>query len=183
MFPPFCLALILMVPGAPVPKVIAPVGPAPYILNLKVDDGGKIGFPVTRTRRQTYNVFLQAPGGFNLETCVVDSGKGTVYVGLTELKDLKVYTAYGREVSMQEAIKKLENKLKVVVSSDGKKVDPTYLSQLQDNELILVSPELVKSKSFIYPVVPPVADVVLAGWDLKAAPLPPPPVPPPVKKD
>jgi hypothetical protein len=184
MFPAFGLTLILMVPSAPVPKVIAPVGPAPYILNLKADDDGNISFPVTRTRRQTCNVFLQGPGGFNLETCVVDYGKGTVLVGLADLKDLKVYTAYGQEMIMLEATRKLENNLRVVVSSDGKKVDPTYLSQFKDNELILVTPELAKIKTASIPVVPPAEDAVPVGWGLWAAPPPPPPlVAPPVKKD
>ncbi len=184
MFPAFGLTLILMVPSAPVPKVIAPVGPAPYILKLEVDCDGKIGFPVTRTLKQTFTTFNQGLGGLNLEICVVDWGKGTVNVGLTELIDLKVYTAYGQEVSMREAIKKLENKLTVVVSSDGTKVDPNYLSPFQDNELILVSPELAKIKTASIPAVPTGDDIVPAGWILNGGPpLPPPPVAPPVKKD
>ena len=118
MFPTFGLTLILMVPTAPVPKNIPPVGPAPYILNLKADDDGNISFPVTRSRKRIVIATTTFQGGVRFENVIIDFGKGTVDVGLADLKDLKVYTAYGQEMSMLEAIRKLENNLRVVVSSD-----------------------------------------------------------------
>lgn len=68
-----------------------------------------------------------------------DAPKG---VPLDEVKDLTVTTAGGKEVEVKDAMKQLA-KGGVVISADGKKVDPAYLKALKDDVLVLASSELV----------------------------------------
>ena len=58
-------------------------------------------------------------------------------VELGKLKDLTVTTAGGKEVSNEDALKKLAKGGVVVVSTDGKKVSTTYLKLFKDDVLVL----------------------------------------------
>jgi hypothetical protein len=64
-------------------------------------------------------------------------------VELNEIKDLKITTAGGKTVEIKEAMEKLKDGGVVVMSNDGKAVDPGFLRILKDDILVLSSPELV----------------------------------------
>jgi len=139
----FVLSLAL---GAPVPPAApsGPVGPVPRLLGLKVADG-KVTIPVTRTEKQQGAgvVVVGINGNPNGGQFVIQQDvTKSVTVPLAEVKDLKVYTADGKEVPVADAEKQLKTGGTVVVSADGKKVDPRHLKLFRDDVLVLVSPEL-----------------------------------------
>jgi RNA polymerase sigma factor (sigma-70 family) len=68
------------------------------------------------------------------------SNQGPIELG--KLKDLRVTTATGKEVSKEDALKKLANGGTVVVSINGKQVPPADLKVFKDDVLVLISPDL-----------------------------------------
>jgi hypothetical protein len=65
-----------------------------------------------------------------------------ITVELGDVKDLKVTTADGKKVEVADAVKKLKDGGVVVVSADGKPVNPNFLKVFKDDVLVLTSPEL-----------------------------------------
>ena len=101
MFPALGLTLALLVPGAPIPKDVAPSGPAPYILNLKSENDGKVRFTVMRSvkAKVTRIQFQGGPNGQQVPVQVESevTVQQHIRVELAELKDLKVYTPEGKD--------------------------------------------------------------------------------------
>ncbi len=152
----------LLVPAAPVPKDIAPTGPAPYILNLRAGNDGEVKLTVVRTEKEKV-MMIQAVGGPNgaqviqrveLEVPVTRM----VALGLADLKDLKVFSADGKDVAIKDAVKKVNDGGLFVASANGKKVDASYLRLFKDDVLVFVSPDLIPQGGYnsggMYP--PPV---------------------------
>ncbi len=146
MFPAFALTLALMAPAAPIPKDVAPAGPAPYILNLKSENDGKVRFTVLRNEKVkvTRVQFQGGPNGQQVPVQIESDMQVTRYVRveLADLKDVKVYTTEGKEVDLKDAVKKLGDTTMAVASANGQKVDPAFLKLFKDDVLILVSPDL-----------------------------------------
>jgi len=146
MFPAFGLTLALLALGAPIPKDVAPAGPAPYILNLRSEDDGKVRFTVLRIEKvKVTEVTIQL--GPNNQQIPVQTEREVpvtkyVRVELAELKDVKVYSVDGKEIDAKEAGKRLSEKAMAIASSNGAKVDPAFLKLFKDDVLILVSPDL-----------------------------------------
>jgi hypothetical protein len=104
-------------------------------------------------------------------------------VPLSELEKLTVYTADGKEVNRATALEKLASGGLVVVTTDGEKVDPTYLKAFKDDTLVLVSPQLMDGATF-RPVAPLRPQIAVAGQAvMPAAVVPAPPVAPPAKDE
>jgi len=90
----------------------------------------------------------------------------TEMVELDKLKDLTITTAGGKEVSKEDAIKKLAKGGVVVISADGKKVSAAYLKVFKDDVLVLTSPDLRGSVAVGFgggsfgsvPAIPPAPD-------------------------
>ena len=104
---------------------------------------------------------------------------------LTEVKDLKIRTVAGKEVTTEEAIKQLANGGVVIAPADGKKIDPKYLKLFAPDVLILTSPELVPASPFGGFMGAGTVNLGgLPGIQVPAIPLPPAaiPVAPPVKE-
>ncbi|MBP3955894.1 hypothetical protein J8F10_11415 [Gemmata sp. G18] len=140
-----CLTLSLVL-AAPVPagETPAPLGPVPRLLSVKPDADGKITVPVARAEKQQGGVVVIGingnPNGGQAQLEIQqDVAKS---VPLTEVKELKVYTADGKEVTVADAMKKLAKGGTVVVSADGKKIDSRHLKLFRDDVLVFVSPEL-----------------------------------------
>ncbi|QJX00219.1 hypothetical protein [Frigoriglobus tundricola] len=187
-----CIALSLAL-GAPVPPAAppTPVGPVPRLLEVKPASDGKVTIAVNRTEKQQgAGVMMIAINGnpnggqFVVQQDVTKSAT----MPLAEVKGLKVYTADGKEVPVAEAEKQLKAGGTVVVSADGKKVDPRHLKLFRDDVLVLVSPELavptggeVRVGAPNLPVAPGGArpnlqiQLVPAGPAVPAAPPAPPP--------
>lgn len=199
------LAAALFAPAAPVPGGGTPTGPAPYILNLRPGSDGTVKITVMRTETQKVNVIqaIAGPNGAQQVQPVEREITTNRYVSveLADLKDIKVYSADGKEVPVKDAVKKVNDGGVVVVSADGKKVDPIYLKLLKEDVLVFVSPELVPQGGYGYPMpgvrpgrpgvmplpapaLPPAPGGNVQIQVLPALPLQPalPVVPPPAKK-
>jgi hypothetical protein len=108
---------------------------------LNLDADGKVRIQATVTETRKMNVTRLVNG--KQETSTVDQAyKRLVEVPVSDLEKLTVYTADGREVNRATALEKLASGGLVVVTSDGEKVDPTYLKAFKDDTLVLVSPQL-----------------------------------------
>jgi len=146
MFPALGLSLALLVPGAPIPKDVTPGGPAPYILNLKSDNDGKIRFQVMRGEKVKVATvtFQGGPNGQQVPVTIEREETVMKYlrVELAELKGLKVYSTDGKEVDIKDAAKKLGESAMAIASVNGQKVDSAFLKLFKDDVLILVSPDL-----------------------------------------
>jgi hypothetical protein len=151
----FVLSMAL---GAPVPvDPPAPVagGVAPRLLELKADADGKIMVTVMRTTMEKVAVggpaIAIAPGGpvpvapVPPPAAVVREIPVTkvVTVELGDVKDLKIMTADGKKVEVDDAVKQLKGGAVVVVSSDGQPVNPRFLKAFKDEVLVLTAPELI----------------------------------------
>ena len=141
------LTLCTLMVAAPVPKEATPPGPPPRLVELKADADGKIRVQAVREVSRTVN----------RTTVTVENGKQVVKttptevksmmmtrVELSDIKDLGIWTADGKEADKAVAMKKLLEGGLVVVSNDGKKVDPKYLKLFRDDVLVLASPELLE---------------------------------------
>lgn len=193
MFPAFGLTLALLAPGAPIPKDVAPAGPAPYILNLKSEDDGKVRFSVRRTEKvKVTEVTIQlgpnnqqVPVQVEREVAVTTQ----VRVELADLKDVKVYGVDGKEIDLKEAGKKLNEETMAIASSNGAKVDPAFLKLFKDDVLVLVSPDLQPSAGQNNMFVMPGGPLMMPAMPLLPAPavappaLPPPPRPVQIEKN
>ncbi len=144
----------LLVPAAPVPRDIASTGPAPYILNLRAGNDGEVKVTVVRTEKQKV-MMIQAVGGPNGAQVIQQVEKEVpvtrmVALGLADLKDLKVFSADGKDVAIKDAVKKVNDGGLFVASANGKKVDASYLKLFKDDVLVFVSPDLIPQGGYNY---------------------------------
>ncbi|MBA4062131.1 MAG: hypothetical protein C0501_00165 [Isosphaera sp.] len=168
------LALAAPVPAGTAPN---PTGPVPRLVEVKAE-GGKVTVPVTRAENQPAgNVVVN--GNVNGARIVVrNEVQKAVPVELSEVKELKVYAADGKEVAVADAVKKLAAGGTVVVSADGQKVDPRHLKLFRDDVLVLVSPELAAAPPAVmagpFNAVPGVQFQIVPAQILPAVPVQPP---------
>ena len=144
MFAPIVLGFALLAPSAPVPKDVSPVGPAPIVVELKPNSEGKV--LVTVRREEKRKVPVAQGGAVNPNNPVLEreiTSIRTMQIELGDVKDLQVTTAAGKAFDAKDAIAKIKDGAIVVLTTDGKKVDPNYLRVFKDDTLVLVSPEFV----------------------------------------
>lgn len=115
---------------------------APRILDLKPNADGKVQITVTRivTEKQVVGQTGAIPPGNIVAEVKV---RKEVPVDFTDVKELTIKTAGGKDVSVADAAKQLASGGAVIVAADGKAVDPKFLKVLRENVLVLASPELV----------------------------------------
>lgn len=137
-----------LVPGAPIPKDTHPAGPAPRVVELKPGTDGKITLTVLRQEKTTVNVTTVGPNGGPPQ---VQQQERTVSryatVELPDVKDLKAYSAAGKELDVKETLAKLKDGGVVVMSADGNKVDPTFTRVFKEDTVVLVSPEFANMQN------------------------------------
>jgi hypothetical protein len=179
------LSAALHAPAYPPPPKTEtkPLGPAPKLVLLNLDSDGKVRIQaiVTETRKTTV---MRVVNG-KQETSTVDQEfRRHTNVPLSELEKLTVYTADGKEVNRATALEKLASGGLVVVTTNGEKVDPTYLKAFKDDTLVLVSPQLLDGTTF-RPIANRVTpQIAVAGQAvMPAAVVPAPPVAPPAKDE
>ena len=140
------LSLALFATGAPVPKDIAPTGPAPYALKTDAGEGGAVRVEMRIRVPDGGRVVIQnrtrGVKTVEYDTFVMKD----VQVTLAEIDDLKVYSADGEELNQKAAAAKLTGGATAVASADGRKPDTIYLRALKPGTLVLVAPDLVKDK-------------------------------------
>ena len=102
---------------------------------------------VMRTEKQKVQMLraIGGPNGAQQVQQVEQEMPVTKYVqlGLGDLKELKVYSADGKEVAVKDAVKKVSDGGLFVASANGRKVDSSYLKLFKDDVLVFVSPDLV----------------------------------------
>ena len=178
------LIAALLVPAAPVPRDTAPTGPAPYILNLKAGQDGEVKVTVMRTEKQKVTVFqvVGGPGGAQAVQPVEREVpvQKFVQLGLADLKDVKAYSADGKEVAIKDAVKKANDGGLFIASANGQKVDPVYLKLFKDDVLVFVSPDLVPQGGYGYGggMYPPPGLPFNGPGAIPAMPIALPPAPP-----
>ena len=144
----FVLSMTLAAP-VPVqpPPPAATAGPIPRLMELKGDADGKIMVTVMRTTMEKVTIGQGNainPGGGAPPAVITREVPVTKFmtVELGDVKDLKVTTADGKKLEVADAAKKLKDGGVVVVSADGKPINPNYLKLFKDEVLVLTSPEL-----------------------------------------
>jgi hypothetical protein len=119
--------------------------PVPQLIELKAGDDGKVRIEAMRTEKRKVNV--GAAGGNPNQIREITMNRW-LPVELSEVKDLAISTADGKKVNLADALKKLAKGGVVLVSGDGKPVDPKYLKLFRKDVLVLASPELIGSGRF-----------------------------------
>jgi len=161
------MSAVLFAPAAPVPAppaatntpaAEAAIAAAPKILEIKPNADGKITVPVLRVQNQ--KAPPAPPGGvrphFVIAKRVVEN------VELADVKDLKITTVSGKNVSTEEAVKALAKGGVVVVSADGNKVSPQYLKIFNNDVLVLAAQEIAQALNTPAPPAPPGLNPTLA---------------------
>lgn len=176
------LCLFLTMLAAPVPIGPTVAAPAPKVVELVADADGKVRLLVTRSETVkvnfTYNELVDG-----VQTTKVGTREQQVPVSkrvlLSEIKDLKIATADGKDVDRPAVLKKLEEGgAVVVVSADGKPIAPKFLKLLRDDAIVLTAEELAAPKPT--PALENGTDrPVLRPRAVPAPPIAPPAPPPP----
>jgi hypothetical protein len=195
------LTLAAFTLASPVPRDAKAAGPAPRLVEFIPDTDGKVRVLALRTEKQKVKQVVPVQkqvvakvlvnGQEKEQPLVVTenvtreqevSVQSMARVELSELKNLTIYTADGKEADKALALKKLVDGGTVVVSADGQKVDPKYLKLFRDDTLVLVSPELAAGQTGVGAVgvvapLPPVGPPPAVGGAplIKPLPLPVPP--------
>lgn len=174
--------VLSMAVAAPVPPPApaAPSGPAPRVLELKPGADGKLTVTVTRTEAQKVTVTVVGPNGAPVTQEREVQVSKLVVVELADVKELKVTTADGKKVPVEDAVKQLKGGAVVVVSSDGNPVSPNFLKAFKDDVLVLAAAELVAPAPPVVPARPPIRPLpAQPGIQIQVAPAIAPAVPVP----
>jgi hypothetical protein len=165
--------VVLLFSPAPVPasKEDKPTGPSPVIVSAQVDKEGRLVCfvdsieyrPETRTAQVNVAGKLEQR---NYTVMVPVMTKSRTH----SLDKATIAQVGGGKVDRKELAKLLEKPTLVVMSADGKPVDPAYLKVLRKNTLVIVVPS---AASAMKP----------AGLLMPAGPIPPRPVAPPQAKE
>jgi len=144
-----------------------PKGPPPKVMAVKVTDGKS--FLVVRTTRMVeVQVLVQVQVGKRIENRLqkrLVPEMAELHIPLDGRK-VRVFDVTGKLLDLKDIPKRLTKSTPVLVSADGKEVDPFYLTLARAETLVIVAPELVDPAAGTPMPVP--------------APLPPPqPLPPP----
>lgn len=143
----FVLSMALAAPVPVAPPAPATTGPIPRLMELKADSNGKIMVTVMRTTMEKVTIAIGGavnPGGGAPPAAATREVPVTkmLTVELGDVKDLKITAADGKKIEVADAAKKLKDGGVVVVSADGKPINPNYLKLFKDDVLVLTSPEL-----------------------------------------
>jgi len=134
------LALLLPATLAPAPKATLPKGPPPRIVSASIDSEGGFQFVEVTTKYVPQQRTREVNVGGQVQKVTE-----TVTVPVTEMvqrkvdgENVEVYWVDGKKLD-PEKVRKLAGKtLPVLVSSDGKPVDPFYLRLAREGTLVLV---------------------------------------------
>jgi hypothetical protein len=153
---------ISLLHAAPVPEEQKPAGPAPRLFPApQVDDNGQLTFHQVRVENReeirTQTIIDPQTGK------VVQVTEKVLVPVFTESKQAlsaKDYTAYdvaGTKIEDESLADALKKHPLVLLSSDGKKVDPAYLKMFRDGTVVLVvtPAALAKLDNRIPPEAPP----------------------------
>jgi hypothetical protein len=139
------LTVLMAVLSAPAPEpdaVKAPTGPQPQQVLARMDNEGNLEIMTSRLvpeeRDVTKTVIVGGVTRAVTEKVTVMVPVQVVHRVLTE--GMKMATAGGKEVDAKDVPERLKKWTPLVMSADGKKIDPFYLSVLKENTLTIVVP-------------------------------------------
>jgi hypothetical protein len=138
------LTVLALTLSAPLPVREAPQGPPPRILVVEIENDGQpvIITPVTEMRAVPVTVNVVVGGQVQQRTetrsVVVES---RVKVSLTD-RPTEVFGLDGKRLTAEEIKKRITRSGPILVSSDGKPVDPFYLRLAREGSVVVVSPKL-----------------------------------------
>jgi hypothetical protein len=135
-----------------------PKGPAPKVMEILA---GKDGPPyllrtVTeyRAENRQSEVIINGRKEVRVQTVTVPVMR-QVKIAL-DGKEVKVFGTDGKQIPAKELARRVKRPISVLVSADGKPVDPFYLRMVREETLIVVSPALVGGEAM--PFGPPLPD-------------------------
>jgi hypothetical protein len=138
------LTLSLLVVSAPAPAE----GPPPRIEMVQLDNAGRPYFLVTTTENVTISngTFIQENGmqRFVMVNQVIPVEKTISFY--LDSDEVKVFTRDRRKLEPGEVSNLFTKSAKVLVSTDGKPIDPKHVKRLQDGVALVVAPSLVKTE-------------------------------------
>jgi hypothetical protein len=134
------VALLLPAAPAPAPKATLPKGPPPRIVSASIDSEGGFQFvelttkyvPQQRTRE------VNVGGQVQKVTETVTVPVTVMVQRKVDGENVEVYGVNGKKIEPEEVRKRAGKTLPVLVSSDGKPVDPFYLRLAREGTLVLV---------------------------------------------
>jgi hypothetical protein len=168
------LAASITAPGAPIPKDSQPnpSGPAPRILAVKAsEDGGITIIATVYEKRKIQQQFF-----------VVENGKQVLKQQETEIMTQtyiqkgfsdfgsKFTMADGSSLTSEQAIKKVKDGATILITADGKPIDPGWLKVVGTDTVVMVTGELAQAHfQYGHSALPstPNPRLVLLGTDEK----------------
>jgi uncharacterized membrane protein len=139
-------ALLWMVLAAPAPvqeKIVPPQGPPPTWGTAVMKDGvleitQGVAVPVMRKERRTRPVTVSGRVVNVVEEVVVTHHR--LVQRIMKLPKVRYYDTAGKEIAAARAAKLLSRPTVVLMSADGKPLDPYYLRTVKEGTLIVVRP-------------------------------------------
>lgn len=136
------LALLLPAAPAPAPKAAPPKGPPPRVVAVSVDAEGAPVITHTRTQsaqRQVVRTVLVGGVAQNVTETVNVAVPVTVLLRL-DGEGVEVYGTDGKRIDPKDVRKLIPRAMPVLVSADGKPVDPFYLRVAREGTPVIVVP-------------------------------------------
>jgi hypothetical protein len=143
------LTVIALTLSAPLPVKEAPTGPPPRVMAADVEGDGQ---PYVLTQGTDYvpvvrevTVIVMGRVEKRTETVTVPVIR-QIKVHLND-KDVQVFGADGKRIAAEDVPKMIPRAGPILVSSDGKPIDPFYLRLLREGAVSVASPRLVVPRS------------------------------------
>ena len=125
-----------------------PRGPAPEVLLASVESAGKIRLRLNRVVSAIYYEPVTTPKGSGPDqgqpvTTYMMRKKDSVQQSYHDLNDVKAFLSDGKPIEVNKLRHLLQKETAVLVSRDGKPVDPFYLQVIKEGTVILVVPPVL----------------------------------------
>lgn len=146
MLPSLLIAATITAPGAPTPKetLPAPTGPAPRILAVKANGAGIIWIVATifEKRKIQQQIIVNENG-----KQVVKQQQQEIMTSTYIQKSLgdfggKFTTADGSVLTAEQAAKRVKDGATILITTDGKPIDSSWLKAVSGDTIIMVTDEL-----------------------------------------
>jgi hypothetical protein len=138
------VALVVLPASLAAGQGAGPKGPPPKVMVVRVDGAGQPSLVVTQTVMVPQQVTVQVKVGDRIENRVQTSLVPVTREIRKTLDGEKVrfFDAAGKRIDLKDVLKRLTKATPVLISADGKEVDPFYLRLAREETVVIVSPEL-----------------------------------------
>jgi hypothetical protein len=152
------VALVVLPASLAAGQGAGPKGPPPTIMAVRVDGAGQPFLVVQQPVMVPQQVTVQVKVGDRIENRV-ETRVVTVMREVRRALDnekTRFFDAAGKRIDLKDALKRLMKTTAVLVSADGKEVDPFYLRLAREDTVVVVSPELAGAMGGPVPIPPPI---------------------------